>query len=117
MQRLRDLSKKLPQAAKGANGTAKAQKKPFDPPKESPMEKIVLEDLGATLKMCRVDKGGYLASVPDNKVGHFYSGDSYVIFCKYEVRSRFLQLFVALHFVWRKMSNFFFFLFVCYVCM
>ena len=85
MQRLRGLSKKLPQVKKGGNGSSSAPKQ-FEPPKETPIEKITMEDVGDSLKMCRVDKGGYLTAVPDEKVGHFYAGDSYVLFCKYKVR-------------------------------
>ena len=85
MNRLRELSKNIPQAANGDN-SAVAQKQLFEPPKESPIENITLEDVGDYLKMCRVDKGGYLVNVPDDRVGHFYAGDSYVIFCKYKVR-------------------------------
>lgn len=95
MQRLRGLSKKLPQVNKGGNGSTSAPPKQFEPPKETPIEKITMEDLGESLKMCRVDKGGYLTTVPDEKVGHFYAGDSYVLFCKYKVRLE--SILVAFH--------------------
>ncbi len=89
MQRLRELKKKLPQSTKGGKGPARsAVQKQFEPPKETPIEKITLEDVSESLKICRVDKGGYLANVPDDQVGHFYAGDSYVIFCQYKVRVR-----------------------------
>ena len=64
---------------KGANAPQAA---PAPPPVS-----VTLEDVGDGLKIFRVDKAGYLVAVPDEAIGKFYSGDSYVIFCSYEVSS------------------------------
>ena len=54
---------------------------PPSPPLTFRWEDIIL----TSLKMCRVEKAGYLTAVPDDQVGHFYAGDSYCIFCPYMV--------------------------------
>lgn len=78
MKRLKDLGlAKLPQST--------ISDTQFEPLKEDPIKNLSLDDVSDSLKMCLVDKGGYLTNVPDDKVGHFFAGDSYVIFCKYKV--------------------------------
>ena len=37
--------------------------------------------VSSKLTMTRVEKAGYLVAVPQDKIGHLYTGDSYVIFC------------------------------------
>jgi hypothetical protein len=78
MQRLKGLAAGLPQSAS-------SDSMQFEPSKKPPMDSLTIEDVADSLKMCLVDKGGYLTDVPSEKVGHFYAGDSYVIFCKYKV--------------------------------
>ncbi len=78
MQRLKGLAAGLPQSTS-------SDSMQFEPPKKPPMDSLTIDDVADSLKMCLVDKGGYLIDIPDEKVGHFYSGDSYVIFCKYKV--------------------------------
>jgi hypothetical protein len=92
MRRLRNLGRganlnlNLPQAMKRGNQPKVNQPpKKFEPPREPPTTALTLDDMSDSLKMYRVDKGGYLTDVPEDKVGHFYAGDSYVIFCKYKV--------------------------------
>ena len=51
--------------------------------------------MSSKLTMTRVEKAGYLAGVPENNIGHLYTGDSYVIFCvgfPEEVRPEFNDL-------------------------
>lgn len=87
MKRIKALAagRGMPQSIKNANQFSPSSKQ-FEPPKDPPISTTVtLEGMFDSLKMCRVEKGGYLANVPEEKVGHFYAGDSYVIFCKYEV--------------------------------
>jgi hypothetical protein len=81
MQKLRDIGRGRLSGDEGA--------KPFDPPKYPPMTTLhSLRDIpDDSLIMSRVDKAGYLAQIDTRKIGNFYSGDTYVIFCKYKVSS------------------------------
>ena len=57
------------------------------PPQDAPIEaapslQLTENDIMTSkLTMTRVEKAGYLAAVPQDKIGHLYAGDSYVIFC------------------------------------
>jgi len=59
----------------------------FEPPQDPPLTLDFQDGDEDVFKMCRVDKAGYLTNVPDDMVGHFFPGDTYVIFCSYKTSS------------------------------
>lgn len=50
-----------------------------------PVATVTLNDVIEGLKMFRVDQSERLQAIPEEKIGNLYAGDSYVMFCSYEV--------------------------------
>ena len=83
---------------KNNNNRRQRNKNPAPPqaqivePPPPPQLSLTLEDVtgSSSLRTCRVVKTGYLTNVPEDKVGHFYAGDTYVMFCCQEVSNFYL---------------------------